>query len=48
MREFLTQLERNQLIYAPIISLGNKGKTKEISLKVSKEVLQKELEASRK
>jgi len=48
VREFLSQLERNNLIYAPIISLGNKGKTKEISLKVSKEVLLREMEASRK
>ncbi len=41
--EFITNLEKRNLVSAALISMGNKGKTRQISLTTSKEAVLKEL-----
>lgn len=43
LRDFLSRLEKQGLINAETVSLGNKGKTREFSLAVPKQMLLKEL-----
>ena len=46
LRDFLANLEAQRLVHAALIDLGNKGKTKAISLAVQKEPLLKALKAA--
>jgi len=45
LRDFLANLELHRLVHLTLVDLGNRGKTKEISLAVQKDSLLKALEA---